>query len=157
MSSDKAPKDPQWGGQEQTQHNYNERTVIKSGSYLSSFCPHCNTSLIRESMIHLDIVNVDGAKGWVELNPHLNVFEHTSDTRLPEGREVKDLLCPHCHRSLKIEGKKCEFGDSHVAMILVGISSVRVPYYFCMRIGCRWHRIDPDDEHKIILDESMEW
>ena len=108
-------------------------------------------------MVRLEILNSEGESGHVELSPYLNVYERQSDTRLPEGQEVRDLFCPHCHKSLKVEGKKCEFGDSHVAMLLVGVSSVKVPFFFCMREGCRWHRIDPDDEHKIILDDSMEW
>ena len=157
MSSDRPPKDPQWEGQKLEQHHYNDRTVIKSGSYLNSFCPHCGESLMRENKIRLDIVTAAGQEGWVDLSPYLNVFERISDTLLPEGEVVRDLRCPHCRHSLKVEGRKCGAGDSSVASILVGISSVQVPYYFCMRSGCRWHSIDPDDEHKIILDDSMEW
>jgi hypothetical protein len=139
------------------QHRYNDRTVLKSGSYLNCFCPHCGESLIRDHMIHLTSTTHDGRVGWVELSPYLNVFERRSDIHLPDGKEVADLRCSACEASLKVEGRHCELGDSHVACMMVGISTVRVPFYFCMRQGCPWHAIDPDDEHRIILDESMEW
>jgi len=108
-------------------------------------------------MIHLETVTQDGRTGWVELSPFLNVFERRSDIRLPDGQEVADLRCDHCHRSLRVEGHLCERGDAQVACVMVAISSIKVPFYFCMREGCHWHRIDPDDQHKIILDDSMEW
>ena len=138
-------------------HRYNERTVLKSGSYLQAFCPHCGESLLRDDHVHLLTVNAEGESGWVELSPYLNVHERRSDIRLPEGVEVADLMCSACERSLRVDERRCDRGDSHVACVLVGVSSVRVPFYFCMRTGCRWHCIDPDDEHMILLDESTEW
>lgn len=157
MSKENPGRERRWEDRRGQNQDYNVRTVLKSGSYLNSFCPFCGESLMRDNMIHLEMSNSEGHEGWVDLSPYLNVFKRTSDTRLLEGQEVKDVRCWHCHQSLRVEGKKCEFGDSHVAGVLVGISSVRVPFYFCMREGCRWHKIDPDDEHKIILDDSDEW
>ena len=157
MSPDTPQKGDRWEDMVWRKAQYNDRTVLKSGSYLNSFCPHCGESLLRDQKVHLETVNRDGEEGWVEISPYLNVFEHSSDIHLSEGEEVADLRCPICHHTLRVEGRKCEKGDSHVARIMIGISSIFVPMYFCMRVGCRWHQIDPEDQHKIILDDSLEW
>jgi hypothetical protein len=157
VSKENTGRNMRWSDRRDRDQEFNVRTVLKSGSYLNSFCPHCGESLMHNNMIHLEMVSSESSEGWVDLSPYLNVYERTSDTRLPEGQEVQDLRCWHCHKSLRSENMKCEFGDSHIALVLVGISTVRVPFYFCMREGCHWHKIDPDDEHKIILDDSDEW
>ena len=138
-------------------HKYNERVNIKSGSYLRSFCPHCEKELTRNNVIHLEVIGPNDESGWIELSPYLNTFDRKTDIKLPEAQEVKDLRCPHCHESLKIEGRHCGNGDAHVAGFLVGISNIKVPFFICMREGCHWHAIAPDDEGKIILDDSHEW
>ena len=157
MCPDNSPKGDRWEDIVWRKTQYNDRTVLKSGSYLNSFCPHCGASLIKDHQIHLDTVNQEGEEGWVEISPYLNVFDRSSDIHLTEGQEVADLRCPDCHKSLRVEGRTCEKGDSHVACNMIGISSISVPLYFCMRVGCRWHKIAPADEHKIILDDSNEW
>jgi len=157
MCSDNSSGGERWEDVVWKKHQYNDRTVLKSGSYLNSYCPYCDVSLLRDQMIHLDAINPDGSEGWVELSPYLNVFDRKSDIRLDEKQEVTDLLCPECRRSLCVPGRTCAKGDAQVACIMIGISSIRVPMYFCMRMGCSWHQIDPNDEHKIILDESLEW
>lgn len=157
MEDARPPKRKSWEDVVWKKHRYNERTVLKSGSYLRCFCPHCGESLMRNNMVHLESVTADGRSGWLELSPYLNVFERKSDLAVPENAEVADLKCGACGKSLKVEGRRCGTGDAHVSCVLVGISNVRVPFYFCMRNGCPWHCIDPEDEHRIILDESMEW
>jgi hypothetical protein len=157
MHADKPSEKKRWEDVVWTRHLYNDRTVLKSGSFLFCYCPHCGESLMHDNMVHLRTVTSDGRTGWVELSPYLNVFERRSDLHLPEHEEVDDLHCSSCRQSLKVDDRQCDSGDSHVARVLVGISNVRVPFYFCMRVGCHWHCIDPDDEHRIILDESMEW
>jgi predicted RNA-binding Zn-ribbon protein involved in translation (DUF1610 family) len=138
-------------------HQYNDRTVLKSGSHLRASCPFCHESLIKDGMTHLDTVNAAGDDGWVALSPYLNVFDHRSSVELAEGEQVRDMRCPHCGKSLMVSGVTCERGDSQVACMMVGISTVEVPMGFCMRVGCQWHRIDREDIHKIILDDSPEW
>ena len=157
MSPEAPPPEKGWSGRRGKLQEYNVRTILKTGSYLNSFCPYCGKSLMRDHWIHLEMLTREGREGWIDLSPYLNVFEHSSDTHLPAGQEVGDLRCWHCHRSLQVEGRHCGFGDARVAAILVGVSSVKVPFYFCMREGCRWHEIDPNDEHRIILDDSNEW
>jgi hypothetical protein len=157
MPSDGSQGNKGWEEIVWQRHRYNDRTVLKSGSYLHAFCPSCGTSLMRENMIHLASVAADGRTGWVDLSPYLNVFERRSDIHLPEGQEVAELKCEVCGASLKSEDRPCGYCGSHVASFLIGISNVRVPFYFCMREGCHWHCIDAEDEHRIILDESLEW
>jgi len=136
---------------------YNERRKLKADLYLRSFCPHCNKELMRHDMIRLAVVNLDGESGWMELSPYLNVFDRKTDIRLPEGQEVKELCCPHCHHSLVEDGKQCGMCNSRVASFLVGVSNTKVPFLICVREGCRWHAVSPSDETQIILDDSHEW
>jgi len=157
MSPEHTPKGDRWEDLLWQQHRYNDRTVLKSGSYLHSFCPHCSESLMRNDMIHLETTTAAGQDGWLELSPYLNVFERRSDVQIRDGEAVADLRCWHCHRSLRVEGRSCGFGDDRVACLLVGISTARVPFFFCLKVGCRWHRIDPDDVPRLILDDSQEW
>jgi hypothetical protein len=157
MQDDRKSGNQDWRDVVWDDHSYNDRTVLKSGSFLNCFCPHCGASLMLKNKIHLETIAPDGQSGWIDLSPYLNSFEKSTNLRLPEGLEVKDLRCTACSASLKVAGRKCERGDSHVACVMVGLSVARVPFFFCMREGCHWHRIDPDDEHRIILDESMEW
>jgi hypothetical protein len=154
---DKSSRKNSWEKIVWDEHKYNDRTVLKSGSYLNCYCPHCSLSLMKNKNVHLMTVNSEGQDGWIELSPFLNAFERKSNLHLLDGEEVAELRCWHCQTSLRAGEQKCDRGDSHVACIMVGISTVRVPFYFCMRTGCQWHKIDPNDEHKIILDDSMEW
>ena len=156
MSADQPGNKKRWHEVVWKRHRYNDRTVLKSGSFLSAYCPHCEGSLIDGEMIRLQTLTQEGQVGHLELSPYLNVFERRSDIQLPAGMEVADLKCPACGASLKVAGRSCELGDAHVACLMVGISNVRVPFFFCMREGCTWHQIDPEDEHRIILDESLE-
>jgi hypothetical protein len=157
MDDRNPPRGERWEELLWQQHRYNDRTVIKSGSYLHCYCPHCHASLIHDDMIRLETTNAEGEDGWLEMSPYLNVFEHRSNIKLTAGKEVADLRCPHCRHTLRLEGRHCERGEAHVACVLVAISTMKVPFYFCTRIGCHWHQIDPEDIHKIILDDSPEW
>ena len=53
MQADRPSKDG-WKDVVWERHRYNERTVLKSGSYLNCFCPHCSESLMRDNKIHLE-------------------------------------------------------------------------------------------------------
>ncbi len=146
-----------WEGMFWDSHKYNERKQIKTGTYLHSYCPVCQKEITSGNVLRFEVVNADGAIGHLELSPYLNVYEMSTDIKLPTGKTVEDLRCPHCHKSLKVEGKKCGFGDPHVAGFMVGISNSKVPFYICMKIGCTWHAISPEDQNQIILDGSNEW
>ncbi len=146
-----------WEGLYWDSHKYNDRRKIKSGTYLHSFCPFCSKEITSENVLLLEIVTPDDVVGLLELSPYLNVFERKTNIHIPDGSELKDLRCPHCHASLKVAGKQCGLGDSSVASFLVGVSNTKVPFYVCMKIGCHWHAIDPEDQDKILLDGSDEW
>lgn len=137
-------------------HNYNERTKIKSGAYLESYCPHCETRISYESVIRFEVLTPDNEIGTVDISAYLNVFERKTSMRLREGQEVKDLRCPECHHTLITE-RKCGTCQSPSALFLIGVSNARVPFYICTRVGCRWHALSPEDEDKLILDNSDEW
>jgi hypothetical protein len=138
-------------------HKYNERKKIKSSTYLRSFCPHCNKKLTQGNILTLDIIGQNEEKGKIELSPYLNVFDHHTDITIPEGKEIKDLLCPFCHKSLRVNNKKCDRCDSNVASFNVGSTIFKVPFFICMRLGCHWHAISPEHTQQIILEDSNEW
>jgi len=157
MTEKKRKDDQNWKDMFWKSYKYNERTKIKSGTYLHSFCPYCQKELTDGNVLSLNVIKSDGQEGKMDLSPYLNTYTRDTDIKFAEGEEMHDLLCPHCKRSLKVKGKKCGLGDSHVASFLIGISNIKVPFYICMRTGCRWHAIYPEDESKIILDGSDEW
>jgi predicted RNA-binding Zn-ribbon protein involved in translation (DUF1610 family) len=138
-------------------HKYNERIKVKSGTYLSSFCPHCGQELTKNNMIIFEAVNQSDETGMIELSPYLNSYEKKTSIGVPVGEELKDLRCPHCHESFVVPGKRCGIGDAHVASFLVSVSETKVPFLICLRAGCPWHEIDPDDEQQMILEDSHEW
>ncbi|MEA3287392.1 MAG: hypothetical protein U9Q77_08455 [Candidatus Marinimicrobia bacterium] len=138
-------------------HTYNKRQQLKTGTYLKSFCPHCQAELTHDSVLTLEVINSAGDKATVDLSPYLNDFSRKTKMELPEGEQVYDVLCTYCHKTLIVEGLTCERGDSRVASFLVGIGNVRVPFYICTREGCHWHAISPDDSIQIQLEDSNEW
>ena len=157
MAEKKKDKKDSWESVVWKPHKYNERLELKSGTYLRSFCPHCDSELTRDQMLRLEVINAKGESGLLKISAYLNHFDRKTDIKLPRGREVKDLRCPDCHQSLTVKGKRCPVDHARVASFLIGISHTRVPFFICMKEGCRWHDISPDDEIQIILDESHEW
>lgn len=133
-----------------------EKEIIKKGTFLYAYCPHCKHALIKDNMVELAIINKEGEKGILRLSPYLNVFSHESTIRLPEGEPVKDILCPYCGESL-ITDEKCPVCGSKVADILVTSSTMLVDFKFCSKAGCKWHGISEEDEKSIILEDSDEW
>jgi hypothetical protein len=146
-----------WEGMFWKSHKYNERINIKSGTFLNSFCPHCNHELTYDNVLSLIVVNADGTEGRLELSPYLNQFDQKTDIQLPEGKEVREVKCPHCLKSLVVEGHFCDKCKSHVASFLIGSSNAKVPFYICLKMGCHWHSLSKDDSESIILDDSDEW
>lgn len=150
-------KEDSWESMFWKSHKYNERLKIKSGTFLNSFCPHCNKELTSDNMLQLIVVNCDGTEGKLELSPYLNQFDKKTDIQLPEDKEVKDLKCPHCHKSLILESSLCGKCKSHVAGFLVGSANAKVPFLLCMKYGCHWHTLSKEGSDSIILDDSDEW
>ena len=150
-------KGDSWEGMVWKSHKYNERVKIKGGTFLNSFCPHCDVELTRDNVLRLVVVNADGTRGKLELSPVLNHYEQSTDIQLPDGQEAKELLCPHCKQSLVAEDRTCDLCSSHVASFQIGSTKTRVPFFICMRKGCHWHAISQENSDQIILDDSDEW
>ncbi|MBU1919808.1 hypothetical protein KKG66_03110 [bacterium] len=146
-----------WEGMFWKAHKYNERVKIKSGTFLNSFCPYCGAELTADNMLQLIVVNEDGTEGKLELSPYLNQFDQKTDIQLPGGKEVKDLKCPHCNKTLVVDDIQCGKCKSHVASFLIGSANAKVPFYICMKVGCHWHSLSRADSDSIILDDSDEW
>ena len=154
---DKKDKSKGWRDLYWKSHKYNERVKIKSGTYLDSFCPFCEKELTKENELLLEVVNPDDQSGAVSLSPYLNVFERNTHLHLPKGKNVKDVKCPHCHESLVREDVLCGICASPSASFMVRVSTEKVPFYICTKVGCTWHSISNEDESKLILDDSDEW
>lgn len=157
MTEKKPKQGKSWENLAWKAHKYNERIKVKSGTYLRSFCPHCNEKLSQNNVIMFEAINQSGETGTLELSAYLNSYERKTTMGIPEGEELKDLRCPHCHKSLVVPGRNCGIGDAHVASFLVTVSEAKVPFLICLRAGCPWHEIDPDDEQQIMLEDSHEW
>lgn len=132
------------------------REIIKNGTFLYTYCPHCQKSLIKDNEIEMNIINKEGEKGSLHLSPYLNIFKHRTTIRLKIGEDIRDISCPYCKHTLIVE-KNCPECGSDIARILVTSAVKLVEFYFCTKPGCRWHGISVEDEEVIMLEESREW
>ena len=140
-----------------TRHKYNERIRMKAGTFLHTYCPVCSESLIRDNFIHLIAVNAEGEEGDLKLSPYLNSFRHESTIDIQSATELKDVKCPHCGESIVQPDQLCGSCNAHTAKLMVAAVHIRVPLLICMKEGCHWHGITPEDERKLIKDASDEW
>jgi len=134
-----------------------ERTdLMRTGTFLMSYCPHCKKSLIEENSIKLKVDRGDKS-GFLMLSPYLNIFTSRSTIRLPEDKLIADIKCMHCDHSLMMEEQKCNDCGSETARIVVGATSRLVDFYICSKKGCTWHGLSREDMGDIRLEESLEW
>jgi hypothetical protein len=145
MTVNKGSKNESWEDLFWEPHKYNERIKLKSGTYLHSTCPHCDGELTKKDVLTLEVINPENEIGIIELSPYLDSFERKTNIKLPDNKEVIDLRCPLCHKSLVIK------------KFWVSAASIKVPFYICTRSGCQWHAISAEEENKILLDNSDEW
>lgn len=68
-----------------------DKEIIESGTFLNSYCPHCNKSLLEDNMLKLKVYN--GKEGFLMLSPYLNVFTTKSTIFLEEDKSLKDVRC----------------------------------------------------------------
>ena len=129
--------------------------IIESGTFLQTYCPHCNKSMIEDEMLKVKITN--GEEGYLLLSPYLNVFSSKSTIFLPEDKVVKDLKCDHCDTSLLDTGKDCEKCGSPIARISVSARTKLIDFYICTKKGCKWHGLNQEDLYDIRLEDSLEW
>lgn len=148
----------------QKQHNViikeqaeQDKEIMKTGTYLQSFCPSCKKTLLQDNMLKFKVIKEDGEEGYLMLSPYLNVFLHKSTIHLPEDKTVKDIGCPHCGTSLMEEEKNCGKCGSSIAKINVAALSKLINFYICSKKGCTWHGLSDEDLNDIILEDSEEW
>jgi len=134
-----------------------QKEIIAKGTFLSSYCPHCQVSLIDAQGITFHVVTVDGEKGRLTLSPYLDVFTHESTIDISARIEVADLLCPHCEHSLVDPDQECAECGSRTAMITVSAMRKLISFYICLREGCQWHGISWRDTRLIRLEDSVDW
>jgi predicted RNA-binding Zn-ribbon protein involved in translation (DUF1610 family) len=134
-----------------------KREIISSGTYLKSYCPHCNSSLIENDELNLTIIENNGEVGHLMLSPYLNVFNHKSSVRIPKRSEAKDVRCPNCDKTLIIDDRECHDCGARVIKFEVEAVSRLIDFYICARQGCTWHGLSHEDLDDIILEDSSEW
>lgn len=134
-----------------------EKEIIASGSYLQSYCPHCQHSMNSGGSLLMKVVGQDGREGELHLSPYLNVFTNRSTIEIPHGEEVRDLSCTHCGHSLLEAKNKCGRCGSRTARITLSAMHKLVSFFICMRKGCTWHGLSDKDTELIMLEDSKEW
>jgi len=139
-------------------HPHRDRKeIITSGTFLRSYCPHCERGLIEDNKLKLTVVKDSGEKGQLLLSPYLNVFISKSTISIPDKSVVKDLKCPHCTKSLIQRDQRCPRCGSEIAKIKIAAMSKMIDFYICAKKGCVWHGLSDDDIQDIILEDSEEW
>ena len=133
------------------------KEILTSGTFLRSYCPHCERSLIEKNQLKLTVVMKEGEKGALLLSPYLNVFTSRASINIPDMETVKDLKCPHCTRSLMVKDQNCPRCGSEIAKIKVAAMSKMIDFHICSKKGCTWHGISAEDLQDIILEDSEEW
>ncbi len=134
-----------------------DKEIVKSGTFLRTYCPHCEDSLYKNRAIEFKITGKDGEEGILQLSPFLNVFTNESTFYIPEGEPVKNVRCPHCDESLLRKGEDCpECGEAIVGVSVAALSKI-IDFYFCSKKGCHWHGMSQEDIDDIIIEDSSEW
>jgi hypothetical protein len=133
------------------------REIITSGTYLHSYCPFCEKSLIKDDLLELTIIEKEGEVGHLLLSPYLNIFNHKSTIQIPRKSEAKDIKCPHCDNSLITDYRECHDCGARIIKFKVEAVSRMIDFYICARQGCTWHGLSHEDLDDIILEDSSEW
>lgn len=149
MSLSKENESPKSDEEEKTE-------LMKTGSFLMTYCPNCKKSLIEENSIKLKVDRGDKT-GYLMLSPYLNIFTSRSTIRLPEDKLIGDIKCIHCDHSLMMEEEKCHECGSETARVVVGATRRLMDFYICSKKGCTWHGLSREDMDDIRLEESLEW
>ncbi len=149
------PLEPTLAEESPTEHE-DDVELIPSGSYLRSYCPHCEESIIENHEVKLKVISKSGV-GILVLSPYLNVFTTKSTIDIQEGEVLQDVKCPHCDTSLVHTEDKCELcGSKIIAMEVAAVSKI-IEFFICSKKGCHWHGMDDSDITDIILEDSREW
>ncbi len=137
-------------------HEDEKMEIIKSGSFLHAFCPHCKNTLVENNMIKLKLGKGKNV-GYIMISPYLNVFTSKSTIYLQEGKEIGGLRCFHCDTSLMVKDFPCQECGSEVFKIEISARTKLLNFYLCSKKGCRWHGLSKEDLNDIRLEDSLEW
>ena len=134
-----------------------EKELIKSGTFLRIYCPHCENGLVEKNSVIFRIENEANEKGYLLLSPYLNVFKDKSTIFIPDGATVTKITCPFCDASLISEDVKCN--DCNEFAVHVEVAAIRrmIDFYFCSKKGCHWHSLSQEDIQHVILEDSLDW
>ncbi|MBA7532509.1 hypothetical protein ES705_24735 [subsurface metagenome] len=137
-------------------HEEEKIEIIKSGTFLHAFCPHCKKTLIEKNMIKFKVAK-GKESGFLMLSPYLNIFTSKSTIFLQEGKMIGEFKCFHCNTSLMVENQSCEECGSEIAKIAISARTKLIDFYICAKKGCRWHGLSKEDLNDIRLEDSLEW
>jgi len=138
---------------------YNVRVRLKRRRFLNAYCPKCTGYLIKDNNVQLLAETAEGGKEVLDLILYLNIYEAANKHEIvrPLRAELKDVECPICNQSLVHTDVLCGVCGSRTAELSVAAVHIQVPFLFCLKQGCHWHGITPEDELLLIQDSSREW
>lgn len=131
-----------------------QKVLIRSGTFLRIYCPHCKNSTIEKGSAIFRIINENNETGYLMLSPYLNLFTNESTIFIPEAAVVKDIQCPNCKTSLLSKDKTCEDCESQAVEISVAALTKLIDFYFCSKKGCHWHSLDENDLKLVMLEDN---
>lgn len=131
-----------------------KKELLKSGSYLQAFCPHCKKTNTDGNMVRFKVKNQKDEVGELILSPYLNFYTDNSTIQIPEGELAKEVMCPNCSKSLVVENEKCEICSSPIIGINVAAETKLICFYFCSKKGCPWHGLSHKDVKFVSLETT---
>jgi methionyl-tRNA synthetase len=134
-----------------------EKELIKSGTFLRIYCPHCESGLVEKGSVVFKIINEKNESGYLMLSPYLNVFHNKSTVFIPEGAIAKDLQCPFCSTSFIAKDMNCESCGSPAVNVDVAAMRRVIDFYFCSKKGCHWHSLNQKDMNFVLIQDSEYW
>jgi phage FluMu protein Com len=134
-----------------------EAIMMRSKTYLNTFCPYCSKSLNENNTVRFRITDPMGDEGDLMLSPYLNVFTNESTIKVPDKVSLRDIRCFHCGKSLIVEDRRCPDCGSRIAGIKILAINNRIDFYICSMKGCIWHGLNEKDVQDVILEDSEEW
>ena len=134
-----------------------QKELIRSGTFLRIYCPHCKKSLVEKNSVMFKIVNQKNEKGYLTLSPYLNVFAEKSTIFVPNGAVASDILCPFCEKSLVDPEDLCQECKSPTVNVNVAAVRKMIDFHFCSMKGCHWHSLSQEDLHHVLMEDSLSW
>ena len=134
-----------------------QKEIIKSGTFLHIYCPHCENGLIEKNTVMFKVINQFDEQGYLLLSPYLNVFSNQSTVYIPEGAVAKDILCPFCSESLIAKNVVCEKCKAPAVEVSVAALRKMIDFFFCTKKGCDWHNLRDEDLQFVMLEDSIYW